>query len=342
MKNPDKILICYNKPLVNYSDYTGKNSGNENYASETEIKDNLNLILNYLCENYSSVETLEIDSDILKKLSEIKTIAPDICFNLVESINGNSTFESNFAGMLELLGINYTGNNLLTLAACLDKIITKQLLISSNIPTPNYSIKKHDSDIVNIEHLTFPCIIKPSKEDAGIGISENSIVGSINELNKQIDYLSNIYKQDLLIEEYVDGREFNISLLDDKILPISEICFSLPYSMPNIVSYEAKWNEDSIYYKGTIPKVPADIPKETEDLLITTAISAFKALNCSSYARVDIRLSKNNIPYVIDINPNPDIMPDSGFAKSALAAGISYSELLHYILTLAKQREKND
>jgi len=337
MKTPDKVLICFNKPLVNYTDYTGKNSETVNYLSETEIKDNLEIIISNLSKYYSKIETLEVDNDILDIINKIKGITPDICFNLVESINGISSLESNFAGLLELLELKFTGNGLLTLAACIDKIITKQILISNDIPTPYYTVKKLNEQLPNNINLNYPLIIKPAYEDAGIGISEKSIVNNNIELKEQIKYVSSIYKQDLIIEEYIEGREFNIGLLGNTILPISEICFTLPQNLPNIVSYEAKWSSESIYYKGTMPKVPADISQNIKTLLTETALKAFNALQCKSYARVDIRLSKNNIPYVIDINPNPDIMPDSGFANSAKAAGIEYPELLHTILTLAKQ-----
>jgi D-alanine-D-alanine ligase len=342
MKSTEKILICYNKPMFSYSNYAGKSLGNISYSSETEIKDNLELIISNLSHYYSSIYTLEIDSDIISAIKKIKNISPDICFNLVESINGNAFFESSFAGILELLEINFTGNSSLTLANCLDKFISKQILISNNIPTPKYLVKKFIQNYIPNFNLTFPCILKPSKEDASIGISENSIVKSVDELYNQINYLTEVYKQDILIEEYIEGREFNISILDNKVLPISEIIFSLPNNLPSIVSYEAKWDENSLYYKNTTPQVPANITKEIEDLLTSTALNSYNALNCQNYARIDIRLSQNNIPYVIDINPNPDIMPFSGFANSALAAGISYSELLNYILTLSKKRDKND
>jgi len=342
MKHTDKILICYNKPLLNYANYSGKNSEEINFASETEVKDNLDIIINNLSLYYNTINVLEVDTDIIDTIAKIKSFSADICLNFVESINGNSQYESNFAGLLELMDVKFTGNTFLTLATCLDKITAKHILNANNIPTPKFSVKKAGGSEILIDNLNFPLIIKPALEDAGIGISENSVVYTKDELNKQIEYLDKLYKQDLLIEEYIDGREFNISLLGNNILPISEICFTLPNNLPDIVSYQAKWETESVYYKNTTPNVPADISANIEKLLTETAINTFNSLNCDSYARVDIRLSKNNIPYVIDINPNPDIMPNSGFVNSAKAAGIGYSELLHNILTFAKYRNSDD
>ncbi len=342
MKKFNKILVCYNKPYINNKDYF-ENFLLNNLSSETEIIDNLNTITTYLSNLANNVYTLEVDKDILTVINKIKEINPDVCFNLVESLYGNNNYESNFAAVLELLNIPYTGNSFYALSTCLNKITTKQILFANKIPTPNFTHVKLLDSKIEAKELNFPLIVKPANEDAGIGISEKSIVNNDLELIKQVKILQQNFKQDLIIEEYIEGREFNISMLGNEILPISEINFNLPHSLPNIVTYQAKWEKESIYFKGTEPIVPAKINKDLETLLITTAKKSFEALQCKNYARVDIRLSKNNTPYVIDINPNPDIMPDSGFANSAKAAGIDYLELLNKILTFNNfLEEKND
>jgi D-alanine-D-alanine ligase len=135
----------------------------------------------------------------------------------------------------------------------------------------------------------------------------------------------------------------NIAVLGDKILPISEIEFKgLPANLPKIVTYEGKWISESTYYSNTKPRCPAKLSKSVRNKIEITALEAFRALNCRDYARVDIRLSKDKIPYVIEVNPNPDISSDSGFARAASASGMKHEELLYTIAGFALARKKND
>jgi D-alanine-D-alanine ligase len=162
-------------------------------------------------------------------------------------------------------------------------------------------------------------------------------------MNDRLEYLFSNFNQEVIIEEYIDGRELNVAILDGDILPISEITFdTLPDGLPKIVTYEAKWSEDSVYYKSTIPKCPTELDHSLERKVKELARTAYEAMECRDYARVDIRLNKKNVPYVIEVNPNPDISPDTGFVRSASAAGISYEELLYRISSLALKRKFYD
>ncbi|KUG26319.1 hypothetical protein ASZ90_003839 [hydrocarbon metagenome] len=182
-------------------------------------------------------------------------------------------------------------------------------------------------------------IVKLLSEDASIGISENSVVYNDNELNKRMEYLFKNFKQDVIVEEFINGRELNVSILGKDVLPISEISFKgLSKKLPKIITYEAKWSPDSEYYKHTVPICPAKLSKEVEKKVSEIALESFNAMGCRDYARVDIRLAKNNHPYVIEVNPNPDISPDSGFARSAAAAGIDYFELIKKLIHFALSR----
>jgi D-alanine-D-alanine ligase len=127
------------------------------------------------------------------------------------------------------------------------------------------------------------------------------------------------------VEEYIEGRELNVAILGDvhpEVLPISEIDFSaLPEGMPKIVTYNAKWMHNTPEFVGTVGKCPAILPADVEARVKATAFSAFKLMGCRDYARVDIRMSKENVPYVIEVNPNPDISEDAGFMRSAKSSG---------------------
>jgi D-alanine-D-alanine ligase len=134
-----------------------------------------------------------------------------------------------------------------------------------------------------------------------------------------------------------------VAILGGRALPISEINFTgLPEDFPNIVTYDGKWTEGSVYYNFTKPVCPAPLPERIKKKIQMTAIASYDALNCRDYARVDIRLSTDGVPYVIEVNPNPDISSDSGFARAATADGISYDDLLYTIANFALIRKRRN
>lgn len=346
IENPS-ILICYNEPTSLYKNYLGKEIQDEDEnidLSESEFMNILSLITSTLKTSYNNVQTLGFNKNILGIISKINSINPDIIFNFVESIEGNTKYEICVTGMLDILGYNYTGNSSLCLGNCLIKYRTKQLLEFSGIKTPGYCVQKYGIKI-NEKDLRFgyPVMLKLVNEDASIGISENSVVHNFSELNKQLSFLFNNYQQDVLIEEYIEGRELNVSILGGKLLPISEINFNgLPDNLPKIVTYEAKWSPKSIYYKYSNPIIPADLSKNQIKRIENAALKAYDILGCRDYARVDIRLSSKNVPYVIEVNPNPDISPDSGFIRSAESGGIKYEDVLLNLANYALQRKIDD
>ncbi|MDO8550474.1 MAG: ATP-grasp domain-containing protein [Ignavibacteria bacterium] len=352
MKTNKKILICYNSPASIFPVYNGKPSeGNLplNDLSETGFLQNISKIKKYLQKYFSTVETLSVDNNVKRIVNKINKFSPDAIFNFVESVEGISSFEYCSTGLFELLGFQYTGNSPFCLGNCLNKERTKNILRSFKIRTPksltfHFSGKKNNNGILKKKlNLKFPVILKLLNEDASIGISEFSVVNNPEELKKQFDFLTETYKQDIIAEEYIDGRELNVAVLGNTILPISEIDFTgLPENFPKIVTYDGKWIAESIYYANTKPKCPAELDKKLKKKVITIALEAFHALSCRDYARIDIRLDKSGKPYVIEVNPNPDISEDSGFARAAAAKGINYSELLYTIANLAINRRKND
>jgi len=340
-----KILITYNAPVALYSVYSGKESVSKpDDLSESSFFNELAFIKESLLKYFSEVEILAVDSDIFLLIDKLNIIKPDVIVNFVESVEGVTSFESYVTGLYELMNIPYTGNDTLTLSNCLDKSRAKEFLTAQGINTPKYFIYKPSAkNPLKDFDLNFPVISKLAKEDASIGISENSVSYNETELLKQLGFLAKTYNQNIILEEYIDGREFNVAILDDFPLPISEICFnSLPDSLPKIVTYEGKWIVDTVYYDNTVPQCPANIDDDLKFLLETTAIRAYHALNCRDYVRVDIRLSQSGIAYVIEVNPNPDISLDSGFNRAAKAVGIDHGMLLNKLVTLALKRRIYD
>ncbi|MCX6168796.1 MAG: ATP-grasp domain-containing protein [Ignavibacteriales bacterium] len=347
MNLEQKVLICYNEPTRFYDNYIGKNvsDSKENVdLSEREFLKQITMIKKSLSKKYMSVETLAVNSDIKLAMKKILHYSPDLIFNFVESVEGNSNLESYVAGLFDLMEIPYTGNGPVSLGNCLIKSRTKQILQSHGVRTPKHMI-------VNVNQypeknnflLKFPVILKLAREDASIGISELSVVNKFDSLKERLEYLFGSFNQEVLIEEYIDGRELNVAILGNQILPISEIRFDgLPDEFPKIVTYEAKWSPESVYFKNTIPRCPAPLDDNLKQKIEKMAMEAFEALECRDYARVDIRLNQRNVPYVIEVNPNPDISPDTGFVRSAATAGIGYDELLFKISTFALKRMTYD
>jgi len=342
-----KILLCYNAPVSIYQVYNGKPKeydGTVDDTSESSFVNELDALITSMKKYFAHVETLAVTKKIGETIRKISSINPDAIFNMVESVEGNATFEAFHAGVFDLLDIPYTGNQPQALGNCLNKTFAKQVLRANGIKTPgSFTFTPHSRISQKSFSLQFPVITKLAKEDASIGISEHSVVSSFENLRKQIKFLTSTYKQDVIVEEYIAGREFNIAVLGNTALPISEIDFSgLPDHLPKIVTYEGKWISESLYYKHTNPKCPAKLSERQRKNIEATALATFNAMECRDYARVDIRLDRNNVPYVIEVNPNPDISTDSGFARAAKASGLHYEEMLFKIINLALHRGKRD
>lgn len=259
-------------------------------------------------------------------------ISPRFVFNLCEEINGKCELEMCVAGLLELMAIPYTGSDPFALGLALNKFHVKQVLRSAGIPTARGFLCYPGQKPAIPRGMRFPMFVKPSRQDASLGINSNSVCHTPRQLEKQIFYVHKVYEQEALVEEYLDGREFNVSVVGGRspeVLAISEINFSgLPEDEPRIVSYRAKWDEESLMYNSTVPICPANITKRLENRIKDIAVRSYQCIGCRDYARVDMRTDSRGSLYVLEVNPNPDISPKAGFARAARAAGYSYSEII--------------
>jgi D-alanine-D-alanine ligase len=340
---PEKILICYNEPVGIYENYAGKapaSGATIEDSSDPGLISQVSEIQKILQQQFEQVECLPFSRDFARALRRILQLGPDIILNFVEALAGDVNFESHIAGAFEILDIEFTGNRALTLGNCLNKLKTKQILRSLGVRSPKFLLARLNGKLTESDiKLKFPLILKLNKEDASIGISENSVVNSFPALLEQLDFLFRTFRQDVLVEECLPGRDISASILGDRVLPLSEISYEgLPAELPRIVTYEAKWSPHSAYYQGTVPVCPAPVDDELRALIEKNAIAAFNALDCRDYARVDFRLSQRSIPHVIDVNPNPDLSPEAGFIRSASHAGLGYEEVLFTLVEFALQR----
>lgn len=286
-----------------------------------------------------------IKTDLLSFIQTLRQLNPKFTFNLCESIFGRSLWESTIPTLLDLLKIPYTGSDGQTLALALNKAKSKELLRAHGIPVPNFTVYHDEGDDLP-PNLRFPLIVKPLQEDGSIGINPDSVVNNFNQLKRQISRLFAQNFRPVIVEEYIEGRELNVGILGNEkfqILPISEINFNnLPHNHPNILSYNSKWKVNSPEYRGTKPTIPAKLDKDLRDKIEAVALKAYTLLNCQDYARIDLRLSADDIPYIIEVNPNPDISPGAGIVKAAKKAGLSYEEFIIQIVEYATARTKRN
>jgi D-alanine-D-alanine ligase len=285
---------------------------------------------------------MAIRDDILSAVHWLKEIRPDVVFNLCESVYGNTCWEMNIPALLDLVRIPYTGSAPLALGLCQDKGKVKDILLSQGILTPRYKIFERQVD--HIKGNVFPIIVKPLHEDGSLGISKESVVYDDEALCRQIQYVIDKYHQPALVEEFIDGRELNVSLMEADgtvgVLPISEIDYSeVPEGIPKICGYEAKWVTESAEYQKTKPICPAPLEWVTKRRVEHIAVKVFKLFGCRDYARVDMRVDRNGKIYVLEVNPNPDISPQAGLTRAIKVQGITYAEFIGGLLERALQRK---
>lgn len=310
--------------------------------SETSIIEDLNEMITALDSYEYETRAVNIYDDFNFLIEELTDRRPDVIFNLCESMNAISKHEAYVAGLYELLRIPYTGAPPEALSIAVRKARTKMLLQSNNVPTPGFSVFTSPDGVHLNGSFGFPCIVKPAEEDGSIGIEPAAIVSSEQLLKDRVRFITEKYKQPALVEDYIDGRELNVAILGNnlpEVLPISEIDFStLPDVLPKIVSYAAKWIEDSDYYRGTKGKCPAELPFDIENKIKSIALTAYELIGCRDYARIDFRLTKDFTPYVLEVNPNPDLSSDAGFMRSAKASGRTFEKTLAQIVGFALVR----
>ena len=281
-------------------------------------------------EPFSIPMSLDLES---ARQSLLRT-KPHFVFNLVESLNGMGRFIHFAPALLDQLHLPYSGSPTHTLYLSTDKVRSKSLLITADLPTPPW-LSSADGACRNPDFPP-PWFVKPVWEDASVGIDESSLVNEIERLAEVLKAKVRDYG-DCLVEAYIAGREFNLSLLagdtGPEVLPAAEMVFrDYPPDKPTIVGYAAKWHEDSFEYQNTARRFdfrPADaaLLQRMKDI----ALSCWRLFQLRGYARVDFRVDERG-PWVLEVNANPCISPDSGFVAAAERAGLDYNQMINRII----------
>lgn len=291
------------------------------------------------------VDTLVVDAAVEPVIGALRETAPELVFNLAESFAGKSALESNVAALLNLLDLQYTGSSPAGLLLAGDKSLCKQVLTFHGIPTPQFATVFRGR-VEWADQLGFPLIVKPPQEDASLGVTTKSVVHDVKELLEQISVIGDEFRQPVLVEQFIDGREFYVGVLgnaDPVALPVLELDFSgFPADRPRIASWAAKWGEDGdgagAEYAGTKTIQPTDLDPALATRMQETAVRAFRALRLRDYARVDLRVTAAGAIYAIEVNPNCYLARDSEFARAAAASGLAYDALIARLVELARAR----
>ena len=305
-------------------------------------------VLGQLCDALGRlghhVQPVEVDKRVEPLVGALTRAEPDLIVNIAESFRGKSSLESNVAALLNLLGLRYTGSSPAGLILAGDKILAKKVLTFHGITTPRFAtIYRGALDWV--EDLHFPVIVKPPQEDASVGLTSASVVRDLKQLLQQMDALQSEFEQPVLVEEFVEGREFYVGVLGNAnatAFPVIELDFSkFPADRPRMASWEAKWGDEEgggAEFEGTTSIFPTDVPEELTERMQKVAVDAFHALRLRDYGRIDLRVTDAGEIFVIEVNPNCYLERESEFARAASQAGIGYDALIERIVELAAAR----
>jgi D-alanine-D-alanine ligase len=324
------IAIVYNDPYL-LEDGSKK-------TLDSPVLDSLDAFICALRELKRPYKILRIDkdnaADIINELIEHRY---EMAINLCEDISGDNLREPNVPALLELLGIEYTGSGPLALGLTCYKDRSKHLLKGAGLKTPGFFVTDHEMEKVPID---FPLIVKPQHEDASIGIHHDSVAYDLDHLNRKIGHIREALKQPSIVEQYIDGREFNVGVIGNpgEVLPIAEIDFAgFPEGHAKICSYEAKWNYGSVFDVGTKPFFP-ELSSKLRQAITSAALGAYELFQCRDYARIDMRVDSKGVPYILEVNCNPDVCPGAGFFRAFSLNGRTYADFVAMLISFMEER----
>jgi D-alanine-D-alanine ligase len=302
--------------------------GYDSKEDELDVLNQAELIEKALSQIGYTSERMEFSLNLQDLRNKFRQQKPDIVFNLVETVNNTGQLSFIAPAMLESLGVKFTGSGTEAIFTTTNKIICKTILSGNKIETPDWA---KDLSELKPEKLY---LTKPIAEDGSVGINDNDLFHG-NQIRA--------IPKESFAEEYIHGREFNISVISGKagsmVLPPAEIRFNnYSESRPRILGYKAKWKENSFEYKNTT----RSFNFEEQDFLLLEGLrviaqKCWQIFSLRGYARVDFRVGDDNIPKVIEINANPCIAPDSGFIAACKEAGLTESEAIKRIIDDAER-----
>ena len=294
-----------------------------------------------------AVEALGLSGSSLAERIAALAAARDqlVVFNLTEGLDGEARHEPLVAGLLDLHGVPFTGSGALALSWALDKSVARACLAQAGIPVSPAEIFHQVPGAGAAGALEYPVVLKPAREDGSLGITKDSFVETPSDLGPRLDDLLIRFRQPILAEVYLPGREFNVGVIGEgegaTALPVAEIEFTgYAPGEPRMVTHGAKWDPGGVDDLRTMPRCPAAVTPVLAERLASLAVSGYRVLGCRDYARLDMRLDAGGEPRVMDVNPNPDISRGAGLARAVAASGRSYEDFVDSLVEAAWTRSR--
>lgn len=326
-----KIAIVYNRPAP---------TGSANWQSSQDVLRQVEAVTQSMGELGVAHLALPFDRNLDTFLAVLRQEKIDAVFNLCESVDDNPHLAGHPAAVFELLGLPFTGSGSLALMLTTDKLLAKRQLAAAGLLTPA-SLTYDGGDPGELPDICLPAIIKPRFEDASIGIDQESLLFTPQELRQKLPEFYARYGP-LLVEQFIDGREFNISLFgypSPRVLPMAEIDFSaFPQELHRIVGYRAKWDEDAFEFHHTPRCFPQDLPDTAAGNLRRVAAEAYRLFMLRDYGRIDVRMDSAGNVYVLEANANPCLSPDAGFVAAAGQGGMNFTAVVRQFVQFLSAR----
>jgi D-alanine-D-alanine ligase len=332
-KNRYKVLVLFGSAGTPPADQDfSKELKTDDFAAEAHV-------IAALKQLRHEVRTLGIWNEASLIIDEIKANPPDVVFNLTEHFNEISAYDRNVAGLLEMMGVPYTGSTPTGLTLCKNKGMAKELLAYHKIRVPNFAIYSPGATIKRPSRLKFPLFIKPAEDEASYGISLDSFVETDDAFEDRIRFIHERMNQPALAEEFIEGREIYVSLLGNdslRVFPFREVIFTqVPDDQPKFSTFKAKW-DDAYRKRWGIQNVFAEpFPDGIHQRIAQICKAVYRALRIRGYGRIDLRITPAGEIVVLEANPNPNLDRDDEFAQSASKAGVSFPRLVQRIVKLA-------
>jgi D-alanine-D-alanine ligase len=323
-----------------YNAYTGTTPDlPEDRGSMADLKRMIRLITRTLRRLGHTVTILPLADDLFSFQNRLRRMQPDVVFNLYDDVVHGALYDMRLAAIVRMMGFPMTGSPALALGLSRYKFMSASLLAGAGIPIPPNTAILETVRAVDQHQWEFPIIVQASQEHAGIGLDRHSVVYSKKALRLKVREILSVYTQPALAQKFLPGREFNVGIIGGnrmRVLPLAEVSYDdLPPEIPPIMSYAAKWVETSPEYQKTRVVCPAEVEPELAHRICQVALRAFRAIGGRGYGRVDMRLDEPGAPCVLEVNCNPCLDEGMGLARSAEKAGISYPQLLQFIVRAA-------
>lgn len=331
MKKKLRVILLVHDSLIPPENLTENDPDIDKYRTEFDVKNAL-LALGH------EVNIIGTHDDLSPIRAALENWKPDIVFNLLEEFAGNPAYDYYIVSYLEMMAIPYTGCNPRGLMLARDKALSKILLSHHRILVPGFKLFPKGRAIRPVKDELFPLIVKSRTHEGSIGIAQASHVTNNQQLRNRVELIHAMTNDDAIAEQYIDGREIYVTIMGNTRLttyPFRELLFGdLKSDEPRMATYKLKWDEKYRERRQIDYDFVTDLTPELEERISRHCKRACRILDLNGYIRFDIRLDKQNRPYILEANPNPGISQIEDTAYSAEQAGLDYPKFIQRLIRL--------